>query len=67
MRRAHIPSGKVEALRILADTTAVEIYVNGGEVVFSTRYYPELGEQAVKVDVQEVDGKIYALKSCVIE
>lgn len=67
VRRAHIPSGKVEDLRILADTTAVEIYVNGGEIVFSTRYYPETDEQTVKVEAQEVDGKIYALKSCVIE
>ena len=31
------------------DTTAVEIYVNGGEVVFSSRYYPKTQEQAVKV------------------
>lgn len=67
VRKAHIPSGKVEALRILADTTAVEIYVNGGEIVFSTRYYPETDEQTVKVEAQKVDGKIYALKSCVIE
>ena len=67
VRKAHVPSGKVERLRILADTTAVEIYVNGGEVVFSTRYYPETKDQVVKVDSQDVDGKIFALKSCVIE
>ena len=67
VRKAHIPSGKVEALRILADTTAVEIYVKGGESVFSTRYYPETDEQTVKVEAQEVDGEIYKLKNCVME
>ena len=67
VRKAHVPSGKVESLRILADTTAVEIYVNGGEVVFSTRYYPETQAQAVKVEAADVDGKIYGLKSYVME
>ena len=66
-RKAHVPSGKLESLRILADTTAVEIYVNGGEVVFATRYYPETQEQAVKVEAADVAGKIYELKNYVIE
>ena len=67
VRKAHVPSGKVEAFRILADTTAVEIYVNGGEIVFSTRYYPETDEQTVKVEAVECDGKIYVLKNYVME
>ena len=66
VRKAHVPSGKVESLRILADTTAVEIYVNGGEVVFSSRYYPETQEQTVKVEAVECDGKIYMLKNYVM-
>ena len=64
VRKAHVPSGEVESLRVLADTTAVEIYVNGGEVVFSTRYYPETQEQVVKVEADEIRGKIYKLKKC---
>ena len=64
VRKAHIPSGEVESLRILADTTAVEIYVNGGEVAFSTRYYPETQEQVVKMEAKEIRGKIYKLKKC---
>ena len=47
--------------------TAVEIYVNGGEVVFATRYYPETQEQAVKLEAVECDGKIYVLKNYVME
>ena len=33
VRKAHVPSGVIESIRVLADTTAVEIYVNGGEEV----------------------------------
>ena len=67
VRKAHVPSGRLESIRALVDTTAVEIYVNGGEVVFSSRYYPETQEQAVKVETAEVDGRLYALKNYVME
>jgi len=67
VRKAHVPSGVIESIRVLADTTAVEIYVNGGEVVFATRYYPETQEQTVKVEAVECDGKIYVLKNYVME
>ena len=33
---------EVENLKILADTSSVEVFVNDGEYVFSTRYYPEV-------------------------
>lgn len=66
VRKAHIPSGGIESIRVLADITAVEIYVNGGEVVFSSRYYPETQEQTVKVEAVECDGKIYMLKNYVM-
>ena len=32
---------KLENLRILIDTSAIEIFVNDGEIVFATRYYPD--------------------------
>lgn len=32
---------KLENLRILIDTSAIEIFINDGEIVFSTRYYPD--------------------------
>ena len=65
VRKAQIPSGSLQNVRILADTTAVEIYLNGGEVVFSTRYYPEDQKQSVKVDAESVHGKIYRLNSMI--
>ena len=61
VRNAQIPSGKLTDIRVLADTSAVEIYLNGGEVVFSTRYYPESLKQNVKVDAESVHGRIYRL------
>lgn len=67
VRKAHVPSGVIESIRVLADTTAVEIYVNGGEVAFSTRYYPETQTQAVKLETSKADGNIYTLKNCVVE
>ena len=39
MRKAK--SGALKTLRILADTSLVEIYLNRGETVFATRFYPE--------------------------
>ena len=39
MRRAWV-EGEVEHLRILADASSAEVFVNRGERVLSTRYYP---------------------------
>ena len=36
-----LSAGRIESLRVLADTSIVEIYVNGGEVTLTTRWYPE--------------------------
>ena len=32
---------KIENIRILIDTSSVEIFINDGEMVFSSRYYPD--------------------------
>ena len=32
---------KLENIRILIDTSAIEIFINDGEMVFTTRYYPD--------------------------
>ncbi len=44
-------------IRIIADCSSAEIYLNGGEVVFSTRYYPA----SVETMVSGVSGTLYAL------
>lgn len=47
VRTANV--GDVRALRILADTSSLEVFVNGGEAVLSTRYYPDLAARGVAV------------------
>ncbi len=39
-RRARLLNGRVESLRLIFDRSLLEIYVNHGEIVFTTRYYP---------------------------
>ncbi len=39
----YLETGAIRNLRILADTSSLEIFVNNGENVLSTRYYPECG------------------------
>ena len=44
----YVEAENVENIRIIADTSSVEVFVNDGEYVFSTRYYPE----KYSIDVQ---------------
>ena len=37
----YVEVKEVKNLKILADASSVEVFVNDGEYVFSTRYYPE--------------------------
>ena len=37
----YVEVDEVKNLKILADKSSVEVFVNDGEYVFSTRYYPE--------------------------
>lgn len=41
----HAPVKELRNLRILADTSAAEIFVNDGETVLTTRWYPENSER----------------------
>ena len=46
----RIRAGSLSGLRIIADTSSLEIYVNGGRYVMSTRYYPEHRQVRVRAD-----------------
>ncbi len=37
----ELSAGKLESLRMVVDTSAVEIYINGGEKTMSTRWWPQ--------------------------
>ena len=51
---------KLENIRILIDTSAIEIFINEGEMVFTTRYYPDEYSFRVSGDMSLT---IYKLKS----
>ena len=51
---------KLENIRILIDTSTIEIFVNNGEMVFTTRYYPDKYSFRVSGDMNL---KIYKLDS----
>ena len=43
------PVGALRNLRILADTSALEIFVNDGETVLTTRWYPEGAQRTLSL------------------
>lgn len=49
-RKAKV--SELNNIRILADTSAVELYLNDGEIVFSTRYYPDREDLQLKVKAE---------------
>lgn len=58
-RKARIE--EVKELRILADTSAVEIYVNHGEVVFSARFYTKNEKRRLSVEAESFSGSVWTL------
>lgn len=60
VRHARIES--VREIRILADTSAVEIYINQGEVVFSSRFYGKALKHRLKIMAEEFQGGIWSLE-----
>ena len=44
------PVGKAERLRLLADVSALEIFVNGGETVLSARWYPQEAQRLLTLE-----------------
>ncbi len=47
---------RIEDVRLLVDVSSVEVFVNGGEFVFTTRYYPKRAH--VCVEAPEAQAKI---------
>lgn len=53
---------QVKDIRILADTSAVEIYVNQGEVVFSSRFYGKSPVHTLKTEADKFWGGFWTLE-----
>lgn len=47
-------------VRIIADMSSVEIYLNNGEKVLSTRFYPK--DESVVLKAKDMFGRVYGLK-----
>ena len=50
----YAEADRLEDVRILADISSVEVFVNDGEYVFSTRYYPEDSCICVEADGAQI-------------
>ena len=49
---------KLTDLRIIVDVSCVEVFLNGGREVFSTRFYPDREEIGVELRASGFDGRI---------
>ncbi len=58
VRKSHLE--KCSDIRIIADKSSVEIYLDGGRTVLSSRMYPDTDE--IIVSVQGIDADIFSLK-----
>lgn len=59
LRRAKVE--RLEDIRIIMDTSAVEVYVNHGSTVFTSRYYPKNERAAVRVECEKSRNTIWEL------
>ncbi|WP_122790095.1 glycoside hydrolase family 32 protein [Intestinibacillus sp. Marseille-P6563] len=57
--------GTVRSLRVLADASSLEIFVNGGEQVLTTRYYP--APHACGVQSEGVQAELWAMGALQIQ
>lgn len=57
----------IREMRIVADTTLVEVYINHGESVFTTRYYPKGKSRNITIDSDGYKGKLWELKGMEVD
>lgn len=62
-RKAKV--SELNNIRILADTSAVELYLNDGEIVFSTRYYPDREDLQLKIKGGKFMGNLWNLRKMI--
>lgn len=59
--------GAVRHLQILCDRSSVEIFINGGEGVMSSRYFPQHPAQLVFRGCAELRVRYWSLRPCMVE
>lgn len=53
--------GKVRNLKILADVSSLEIFINDGEVVFTSRYYPAKEQRGIRIKGENIKATIWEM------
>ena len=56
-----VRTGAIKDIRVVADRSSLEIFINGGRHVMGTRFYPEFPEVPVSIDCSTFDAEIFAL------
>jgi sucrose-6-phosphate hydrolase len=51
-RKRMTPISEIRQLQIFVDTSSMEIFVNDGEIVLTTRVYPEAGEDTIEIETK---------------
>lgn len=64
IRKIMIPV--IETVRILVDSSILEIYLNDGEMVFTTRYYKKTPGTILRIDFENVRGLAYPLQAITV-
>ncbi len=59
-RRAE--AGDVTDIRIVVDTSVIEVYLNGGKTVFGTRYFQEADELELEVRARAESAVVYPMR-----
>jgi beta-fructofuranosidase len=63
----QVPLRHLDDLRVLVDTSAVEIYANGGETVFSTRWFPTADMFKVEASFKSDRAVMYPLEDAMAD
>jgi beta-fructofuranosidase len=58
VRRVRIE--KLEKIEVIADMSSLEIYLNCGNKVMSSRFYPD--EPEIRLASDSIDGKVYRMR-----
>lgn len=60
-RYAALHDYTIESLRIVVDSSAVEVFVNHGQYAFATRWFPSANELTIDTDIENADAVVYKL------
>ena len=56
-KQRYVDTSHLSDIKILSDESSVEVFINGGEYVFSTRYYPE--EPGICIEAEGAEIRLY--------